>query len=133
MKISFDFDSTLSREDVQEFATELVNAGHEVWIVTSRYNTEYIRENKAGYAWEFQIACNHELFRIADKCGIKKENIKFTNMESKSIFLKDKGFAFHMDDDDIELMDIVDSGDKCEVVSVFDKDWRKNCEKILSK
>ena len=40
MKVSFDFDSTLSRKDVQSFAKELVDRGLEVWIVTSRFDDE---------------------------------------------------------------------------------------------
>jgi restriction endonuclease Mrr len=39
-KISFDFDSTLDREDVQEFAKELVEKGHDVWITTSRFSND---------------------------------------------------------------------------------------------
>ena len=38
MKVSFDFDGTLSRKDVQEYAKSLVNSGLEVWIVTSRFD-----------------------------------------------------------------------------------------------
>jgi len=39
-KVSFDFDSTLSRKDVQDFAKKLVSEGYEVWIVTSRFDDE---------------------------------------------------------------------------------------------
>ena len=46
MKVSFDFDHTLSRKDVQTFAKELVNEGHEVWIVTSRFSDEAAKEKK---------------------------------------------------------------------------------------
>jgi hypothetical protein len=37
-KVSFDFDSTLSRDDVQEFASDLIDLGFDVWVVTSRFN-----------------------------------------------------------------------------------------------
>ena len=40
MKVSFDFDGTLSRKDVQDFAIKLVNSGFEVLIFTSRIATE---------------------------------------------------------------------------------------------
>ena len=40
MKVSFDFDGTLSRKDVQNFAKSLVNTGYDVWIVTSRFDDE---------------------------------------------------------------------------------------------
>ena len=35
--VSFDFDSTLSRKDVQEYAKELLERGIDVWVVTTVY------------------------------------------------------------------------------------------------
>jgi hypothetical protein len=133
MKVSFDFDHTLSRKDVQVFAKELVNDGHEVWIVTSRFSDEVAKEKK----WHWIEGQNQKLFDVAEECGIKKENIQFTCMESKSLFLKDKGFIFHLDDDDIELMDILDNnrytGDNCFPVHVEHFEWKENCQNILKK
>ena len=123
MKVSFDFDSTLSRKDVQEFAKQLVNEGHEVWIVTSRFDDESALEKN----WHWVRGQNKTVFDVAQFCGIKPENIKFTCMESKSIFLKDKGFAFHVDDDPIELMDILESRDKCFPVNVDHFEWKETC------
>ena len=36
--VTFDFDGTLSRADVQEYALELISKGVDVWVVTSRYD-----------------------------------------------------------------------------------------------
>jgi len=133
MKVSFDFDHTLSRKDVQVFAKQLVDDGHEVWIVTSRFSDEAAKEKK----WHWIEGQNQKLFDVAEECGIKKENIQFTCMESKSLFLKDKGFIFHLDDDDIELMDILDNnrytGDNCFPVHVEHFEWKENCQNILKK
>ena len=133
MKVSFDFDHTLSRKDVQTFAKELVNEGHEVWIVTSRFSDEAAKEKK----WHWIEGQNQKLFDVAEDCGIKKENIQFTCMESKSIFLKDKGFIFHLDDDDIELMDIFENNkfdqNKCFPVHVDHFEWKETCQNILKK
>lgn len=133
MKVSFDFDHTLSRKDVQTFAKELVNEGHEVWIVTSRFSDEAAKEKK----WHWIEGQNQKLFDVAQDCGIKKENIQFTCMESKSIFLKDKGFIFHLDDDDIELMDIFENNkfdqNKCFPVHVDHFEWKETCQNILKK
>jgi hypothetical protein len=129
MKVSFDFDNTLSRKDVQNFAKELVNDGHEVWIVTSRFDDESaVKKN-----WHWIQGQNQKLFDVAEDCGIKKENIYFTCMESKSIFLKDKGFLFHLDDDDIELMGIFESKDKCRAIHVDHFEWKETCKNILQK
>ncbi len=133
MKVSFDFDGTLSRKDVQAFAKELANEGHEVWVVTSRFSDEASKEKK----WYWIEGQNQKLFDVAQDCGIKKENIQFTCMESKSIFLKNKEFIFHIDDDDIELMDILENNkstsDKCFPVNVEHFEWKETCRDILKK
>jgi len=36
--VTFDFDATLSRPDVQEYAKELIEKGIDVWVVTARYD-----------------------------------------------------------------------------------------------
>ena len=129
MKVSFDFDHTLSRKDIQAFAKQLVNEGHEVWIVTSRFSDEAAKEKK----WHWIEGQNQKLFDVAQECGIKKENIQFTCMESKSVFLKNKGFTFHIDDDDIELMDIFESKDSCRAIHVDHFEWKETCQNILKK
>ena len=129
MKVSFDFDSTLSRSDVQKFAKELVNEGLEVWIVTSRFDDE----TGMSKNWHWIKGQNQRLFDVADECGIKRENIKFTCMESKSLFLEGKGFVFHLDDDDIELMDILETKDSCRPIHVDHFEWKETCRDILNK
>lgn len=129
MRVSFDFDNTLSRSDVQEFSKDLVSKGIEVWIVTSRFDDESAMEKN----WHWIKGQNQTLFDIADDCGIRKENIKFTCMESKSIFLKDKGFIFHLDDDSIELMDILEIGDKCFPANVDHFEWKITCQEKIKK
>jgi hypothetical protein len=133
MKVSFDFDGTLSRKDVQDFAKELVNDGHEVWIVTSRFSDESAKEKK----WHWIEGQNQRLFDVAEECGIKKENIQFTCMEPKFLFLEGKEFVFHLDDDDIELMDILQNNrltsDECFPVHVEHFEWKETCKNILKK
>jgi hypothetical protein len=129
-KISFDFDSTLSRKDVQTFAKELVNAGHEIWIVTSRASNE---DALMRDPWQKDriIKSNKKLFRVADNVGIHRSNIKFMNFQMKSEFIKDNGFLFHLDDDSDELMDIISSEDPCKPVNVDHFEWLETCREIL--
>ena len=127
MKLSFDFDSTLTRQDVQSFAKELVASGHQVWIVTSRFDDETILKNR----WLHIKDQNQKVFRIASECGIKPEHIQFTNMVPKADFLHGRGFTFHLDDDEVELWDIVQSGDPCKPVLV-EGDWLEQCNLILN-
>ena len=127
MKVSFDFDGTLDRKDVQDYAITLVNEGHEVWIVTSRVNTE----NALVKGWHWVERQNQELYDVAAKCGIKKENIVFTEHTDKIVYLEGKGFLFHLDDDVDELMEIVKSKDKCSPLNVNHFSWRENCEELF--
>lgn len=131
MKVSFDFDHTLSRIDVQEFAKELTSKGYEVWIVTSRFDDETATSQK------WIKSKNKRLFDIAEECGIRKDNIHFTCMQSKSYFLENKDFVFHLDDDDIELTDILESNkfssSNCFPVNVNHFEWEKICRNILNK
>lgn len=129
MKVSFDFDGTLSRKDVQEFAKGLVDKNIDVWIVTSRIATEPAL--KKGWYWiEKQ---NEELYKVAESVSIPKDKIVFTEHIDKIVYLKDKGFLFHLDDDIDELMLILDSKDKCVPLNVNHSDWKENCLEVLNK
>lgn len=129
MKVSFDFDGTLGRNDVQQFAKELIAEGHEVWIVTSRISTKPAMEK----GWHWIKRQNEDLYKVAESVGIPKSRIVFTEHIDKIVFLKDKGFAFHLDDDDWELMKILESKDSCCPLHVDHFEWRESCREILNK
>ena len=122
-KVSFDFDSTLSKATVQQYAKGLVQRGFEVWIVTSRL----------GFGKEPNPQWNDDVFEVAREVGIKKEHIFFTCMANKSEFLKDKDFLFHVDDDDIELDFIKSDTNVTPIYLWHNKHWIRDCEKVISK
>ena len=127
MKISFDFDSTLTRPDVQNFAKQCIESGHEVWLVTSRQDTESALLR--GHHWvESQ---NQKLFEVAERVGIDVDHIVFTSHQPKIEFLEGKGFAIHIDDDIEELLDIKYSKDPVEGVNVEYFEWKEITEKLL--
>lgn len=129
MKVSFDFDGTLSRKDVQDFAKELIGKGIDVWIVTSRIATEPALEK--GWYWiEKQ---NDELYKVAELVGVVKDKIVFTEHIDKIVFLKDKVFEFHLDDDEHELILIMQSKDSCVPLNVGHFSWKENCLEVLNK
>jgi len=128
MKVSFDFDGTLSRKDVQRFAKELVDKGYDVWIVTSRVATE----PALAKGWHWVEKQNQELYNVAEQCGIPKEKIVFTEHVDKIVFLKDKEFLFHLDDDEYELMEILRSKDTCKPLNVGHSDWEYYCREIIN-
>ena len=132
MKASFDFDSTLSRKDVQRFAKELVAAGHEVWIVTSRISNEQAQlEYSCNYTKDRIYKSNKKLFRVADNVGIKREHIIFCNFTVKIDSIAGQGFVFHLDDDLDELVEIFSSKDPCKPINVEHSEWEMDCRELI--
>ena len=127
IKISIDYDGTLSRKDVQEYVKELVDRGLEVWIVTSRHSDKAAKE----VCWWWILDQNKNLFNVAEECGIDEKNITFTNGRDKIEYLKGKDFKFHLDDDEVELMLIFESDEKCVPLNVGHSDWREHCETVI--
>jgi hypothetical protein len=121
-KVSFDFDSTLSRLDIQQYAKELLNRGIDVWICTSRFDDNNAR-NKYS---------NDDLYLVADELGIQRENIIFTNMQLKYYFLNGNDFIFHIDDDNIEL-EFLESESDVTPIRLFGNGlyWKRDCELAL--
>jgi len=125
IKVSFDFDSTLDRGDVQMLAMWLVHQGIEVWIVTSRISDDDAAFKGWTHNW------NGDLWTVADQVGIKKENTHFTAYANKSEFLDGKGFLFHLDDDDIELEFISELDDDIIPIHVEKDDWFNKIKELI--
>lgn len=100
LKISFDFDQTLSELPMQELAKKYLQLGAEVYITTSR--TEHLD----GLQYD-----NSDVFEVAEKLGIKRENITFTNYDDKYKFVKE--YDVHFDDDEQEVALINEFPTKC--------------------
>jgi sugar phosphate isomerase/epimerase len=127
MKVSFDFDGTLETADVQKYAGELVKRGVEVWIVTTRYD-QRAEQLDPDYFRMHAPKCWEDVFEIADKLGIKRENIVFTCYKWKHTYFENHSdFAFHLDDNYQEEYDI-----KVPFVLVK-KRWKQKCEKLMKK
>jgi hypothetical protein len=129
-QVSFDFDSTLSRKDVQEYAQSLINEGFEVWILTSRFVDCF------SYPWYKEAIyghCHQDLFTVANELEIPDEHIIFTDMADKAdIILERDDFnpVWHLDDDYIELNTIFRKT-KCKAFSVVSSSYKKKCNKAL--
>jgi hypothetical protein len=128
-QVSFDFDSTLSRNDVQDYAQSLINKGFEVWILTSRFEDCY------QYPWYRgrEEHCHQDLYTIANKLGIPPERIIFTNMADKAdTILERDDFnpIWHLDDDYIEL-NVIHKKTNTKAFSVVSSSYKKKCNKLL--
>ena len=121
LKVSFDFDSTLSKPNIQDYAKSLIEKGIEVHIVTDRFEDT----TKCAYT-------NDYLFEVVKKLGIDEKNIHFLNMIDKyKFFLDNPDFIWHLDDDDISIELITD---ETKIMCVFnDKsvEWEDICNSIL--
>lgn len=102
MKISFDFDGVLSRPDIQDLCLKFVGLHASVYITTSRPK-EWGHDLSAGG--------NSELYQVADRLGIPRMNIQFTEYADKSEFLD--GFDLHFDDDTVIIKEIEQSPISC--------------------
>lgn len=121
-RISFDFDGTLQIDAVQDFASELIRDGFEVWITTTRY--EDSKKDLFPYN-----PTNQDLYKVAMKLGIPHHRIQFTNMELKYRVLD--GFLFHIDDQFIELKHIEEHTNTKGVFIGMGNDWRVDINKII--
>lgn len=87
MTISFDYDGTLSRPEIQSIAKELKSKGHRVLIITNRLS------NKS----------NSDLKKVAKEIGIKEHHIYFCEMLGKDRYIRPSmQIDYHIDDDFIE-------------------------------
>jgi len=95
MKISFDFDGTLSTPEIQDIARMFISSGADVWIVTARFHDDVLDHNgnKIGY-----LGHNYYIREVAKYLGIPKEKIIYTCGHLKAdVYFKEK-FNYHYDD-----------------------------------
>lgn len=119
-KVSFDFDGTLTRIDVQRYARLLYKEGYEVHIVTSRHKRHDLFDHE-----------HVDLYTVAAKIGIDEDNIHFLNCSDKStFFIEHPDFLFHLDDDWFVVDDI---NEHCKVLSicVLADGWTLRCDDAL--
>lgn len=104
LKVSFDWDLTLEKNDIMEFAMALkvMNEDCELWIVTSRR----------------KFGDNLAVFNAANKLSIPNERIVFTEHLFKSGSLKQHSIDIHFDDSYLEIKDIVKSNIPVCVINV---------------
>lgn len=121
--VTFDFDQTLQRPEVQAYAWKLLDRGVDVWILTARYGELH------KHLWKTS-PCNKDLYAVADSIGLDRHKILFTNMMPKSSFLKDSCVLWHLDDLQKELAAIKGFTNVCAVDSLSG-DWEVICDNLI--
>ncbi|WP_062055698.1 hypothetical protein [Aquimarina longa] len=114
MKISFDFDNTLEKPEIQKIAKGFIEKGHEVWITSSR---KIIGDQTR--------VIHKDIFDVAIRLGIGS-NIQLTNYQDKFNYLS--GFDIHLDDDKEQIDLINASNQKC-IALHFES--AKNIKKLI--
>ncbi|ALU27243.1 hypothetical protein HX057_07365 [Myroides odoratimimus] len=122
MRVSFDFDGTLTEAEVAQYAKELTNKGIDVFIITGRYNELLCAMNGGG--------SNDDLFLLADKIGITHKHIIFTNRADKSYTIGGSGLIWHLDDDLNALNDINRYSD-VKGIWIGEDNWKEQCDKLI--
>jgi hypothetical protein len=111
MKVSIDFDGTLSTKKGQKLARDHIQDGDDLYITTAR-------PESGEFSWgEYYHADNSDLYDIAEEVGIPKSKIRFTNFEPKFHILKD--FDVHYDDDEYELR-LINGHTDCKGINIED-------------
>jgi hypothetical protein len=123
-KVSFDFDATLSNIKVQRYAKELIDAGCEVWVVTSRYDENH----KHLYPMNATL---DDLWKVVDKLKIPRHNVVFTNMIDKCHYLDKTKFIWHLDDSLNEISEAITMGCSVHMINVMKSNWKQRCNKLL--
>ena len=84
MKVSFDFDGTLTVDKFQLLARVLLIGGTDVYILTNRFSSDM-----------------KEVYDLGESLGIKRENIFNTDNVNKFLFIQKNNLKFdlHFDDD----------------------------------
>jgi hydroxymethylpyrimidine pyrophosphatase-like HAD family hydrolase len=90
MKISFDFDGTLTENVIKETAKSLIDGGHDVWIITARCKENY----------------NTDLYKICEYINLPLDKVIYTNGDLKYFEYKKGNFDLHYDDAWDEVMEI---------------------------
>ncbi len=120
--VSFDFDDTLDRKDVQEYARDLIRRGYNVIVCTARLQT-----------YPTMPDANIDLYLVTEALGIT--TIIYSGGGDKFEFLDllPYNIVWHLDDDPDELT-MLNKYTDIRGISVYNTTgWKAKCEKLLVK
>ena len=121
--VTFDFDGTLSRSDVQEYFKELMSRGIDCWVVTSRFDDLHRHLYRPN-------PTNEDLWEVIDSLGLPRHKVRFCNMENKHTYLIGTDIIWHLDDDEYTIDDL-NNYTKVIGVDVHDNMWKNVCNNLL--
>ena len=96
MAVSFDYDSTLELDSVQDYAEKLIADGVDVRVITSRFGDDQDPTYKIKGVWIQHN--NDDLYKVTDRLGIPRDKIYFTNGKPKLEIMRSIAPLWHLDD-----------------------------------
>lgn len=124
MIVTVDYDGTLDSPVVQKFVAKLIeHQDIDVWILTSRYDELH----KHLY---IDNPTNSDLYKVAEKMGVPKHKIIFTNRERKHKYLLNTGVLMHLDNDFEEVLEIEHYTNTISIYVLSDS-WEDKVKRIL--
>lgn len=123
MKVSFDFDGTLDKPSMQEYARELIAKGVDVYIVTGRLSDA--NAPAEGY--------NDDLYDIAAYVGIERKRIRFMDFVEKYHYFRNRNFVWHIDDHWTTVGLINRFTNTRGITLSARNNWRKECNEELAR
>jgi hypothetical protein len=140
MRVSFDFDGTIELEEVQQYAKELIRRGVEVWIITTRYDSNHKHrwlDKFPGMEWAKMYERNDSdpnfnVWGVAEWLGIPRHHVRFTCMEWKYTYLTGTKFVWHLDDNKEEIDRAVYHECNVPIINVTKSNWKNECEKRIT-
>ena len=125
LKVTFDFDGTLQKPHIQEFAKLLIALGVDVWVVTTRYDLLH----DTG---EWPDPDSGDLWAVIDELGIPHKKVIFTNMHWKATYLLGTKVIWHLDDNYKEFKYFKELKLKTLPIQVNSGMWRAKCLRLLN-
>jgi hypothetical protein len=119
--VTFDFDNTLSRRNVQDYARELIGRGVDVWVLTSRYDELHEHKYEPNPS-------NKDLWEVVDDLNIPRWRVRFTCRTPKAHYLNGTHVACHVDDDTDEFVEARKIKSNVPMIYVDSHDWKDQCE-----
>ena len=102
MRISFDFDGTLTEPHIQQICKNKLHEGHDVFIITKRYKNP----SEAPY-----------VYQLAESLGINEKNIYFTDRKWKHGFIHFLEINEHYEDEPYEK-ELIEENTNCKVIMI---------------
>lgn len=100
MKVSFDYDDTLTTQQGIDLLQSHIAQGDEVYIITRR-----------------RKSFNEPVYQLAKEYGIPKSKVYFTNGEMKWKTILELGIELHYDNNPDEL-ELIDENTDCETILI---------------